>query len=412
MTAEVVSSAPIRIGVIGLGIAGAAMIPAIAAHPNVVLAAAADPNVELRERLARDHACPMMSSAEELVARGDIDAVYVATPHQLHREHVQLAANHRKHVIVEKPLALTLADCDAMIAATMRNGVALVVGHTHSFDPAIKAMREIIDRGEVGRPAMIAMWQYTDFLYRPRRPEELDTALGGGIIFNQIPHQVDIARLLNGSEVATVRASTAILDPGRPTEGMCMALMTFGDGGSASLVYSGYDRFDSDVFTDWVGELGQPKRSDGHGGTRRALEALGVAEASARAQRYGYGGVVKFAAATDERWSQPHFGTIVVSCERADLKPSLHGVTLYDRDGAREIPAPPSLGVPGRAEVLDELHLAITKGVSPVHGGAFARGTLKVCLAILESSRTRKEVELRVAGGGTAKPKNNGVEHG
>jgi phthalate 4,5-cis-dihydrodiol dehydrogenase len=70
------------------------------------------------------------------------------------------------------------------------------------------------------------------------------------------------------------------------------------------------------------------------------------------------------------------------------------------------------LGVPGRAEVLDELHLAITKGVSPVHGGAFARGTLKVCLAILESSRTRKEVELRVAGGGTAKPKNNGVEHG
>jgi phthalate 4,5-cis-dihydrodiol dehydrogenase len=390
-----VTKEAMRIGVVGLGIAGSAMVPAIVAHKDFVLAGVADPNDELRERLARDHSCVVVSSAEELVARPDIEAVYVATPHQMHREHVILAVDHGKHVIVEKPMALTLADCDAMIAAADRNGAALVVGHTHSFNPAIKGMRQIIDSGAVGRVAMIAMWQYTDFLYRPRRPEELDTARGGGIVFNQIPHQVDIARLLNGSSVTAVRASTAILDPARPTEGMCMALLTFVDGGSASLVYNGYDRFDSDEFHGWVGELGQPKPADRHGATHRALEALGDgAEAGARAQRYGYGGVLKFVSRQGEHWRQPHFGTIIVSCEKADLRPTPDGIMIYGRDGAREVPVPPSSGMPGRAEVLDELFQAVRNGAMPTHGGAFARGTVEICLAILESARSQAQVYL------------------
>ncbi len=385
----------LRIGIIGLGIAGSAMVPAIVAHPDCVLAAAADPNPVLRDRLARDHSCAVVSSAEELVARADIEAVFVATPHQMHRDHVLLAAEHGKHVLVEKPMALTLADCDEMIAACGRSGTALIVGHTHSFNPAIKGMREIIDSGSVGRVAMIAMWNYTDFLYRPRRPEELDTAQGGGILFNQIPHQVDTARLLNGSEVVSVRATTAILDPARPTEGMCMALLTFSDGGSASLVYSGYDRFDSDEFNGWVGELGQPKPAPRHGSTRQALEALeGGTEAAARAQRYGYGGGLQYAAPGGERWHQPHFGTIIVSCEKADLRPSADGIFVYGRDGAEEVPVPRSAGVPGRAEVLDELIQVTRMGAAPTHGGAFARGTLEVCLAILKSARQGSEIFL------------------
>ncbi len=390
---------PLRIGIIGLGIAGSAMVPAILAHPDFVLAGAADPNPDLRERLTRDHLCVVVSSAEELVVHPDIEVVFVATPHQMHREHVLMAAGHGKHVLVEKPMALTLADCDEMIAACERNSTVLIVGHTHSFNPAIKGMRQIIDSGSVGRVAMIAMWNYTDFLYRPRRPEELDTARGGGIVFNQLPHQVDTARLLNGSEVVSVRASTAILDPARPTEGMCMAFLTFSDGGCASLVYSGYDRFDSDEFNGWVGELGQPKVERRQGSTRRALEALGDgAEAAARAQRYGYGGELQYAAADGARWHQPHFGTIVVSCEKADLRPSVDGILVYGRDGVKEVPVPTSSGVPGRAEVLDELRQAIRRGAKPTHSGKFARGTLKVCLAILESARKGSETRLAEAG--------------
>ena len=106
---------------------------------------------------------------------------------------------------------------------------ALGWGHTHSFDPAIRIMSELIASGEFGRLSMIAMWNYTDFIYRPRRPGELDTSRGGGVLFNQIPHQVDIARLLAGSEVRRVRAMADILDGSRPTEGSCMAMLSFAD---------------------------------------------------------------------------------------------------------------------------------------------------------------------------------------
>jgi phthalate 4,5-cis-dihydrodiol dehydrogenase len=392
------SDSAIRIGVIGLGMAGAAMIPAVESHPDFILAGAADLNPELRARFARNHSCKVDTSANELIRRDDIDAVYIATPHQLHREHVVLAAENGKHAIVEKPMALSLDDCDEMIAASSLNGIALVVGHTHSFDPAIRAMSEWIASGEVGRLSMIAMWNYTDFIYRPRRPEELDTSRGGGILFNQIPHQVDIARLLARSEVRQVRAMADILDNRRPTEGSCMAMLSFADGTAASLVYSGYDRFDSDELHGWIGESGQPKSAN-HGSTQRALAAMHTSggEAQARSQRYGYGGDRRWGPQPGQRWHQPHFGTLIVSCEKADLRQSADGILIYSADGVREIEIPSTNHRPGRSDVLDELYAAVAHGVLPVHDGRFARGTLEVCLAIQESSRMRSEVVLPVS---------------
>jgi phthalate 4,5-cis-dihydrodiol dehydrogenase len=377
--------------------AGAAMIPAIAAHPDFILAGAADPNPELRARFARDHSCDVDTSAAELVQRDDIDVVYIATPHQFHREHVVLTAENGKHAIVEKPMALSLDDCDEMIAASSRAGIALVVGHTHSFDPAIRAMSELIAGGEVGRLSMIAMWNYTDFIYRPRRPEELDTSQGGGILFNQIPHQVDIARLLAQSEVRRVQGMADILDRGRQTEGSCMAMLSFADGAAASLVYSGYDRFDSDELHGWIGESGQPKSAN-HGATHRALAAMRASgeEVQARSQRYGYGGDRRWGPQPGQRWHQPHFGSLIVSCEKADLRQSADGILLYSADGMREIEVQSSGHRPGRSDVLDELYGAVAKGILPVHDGRFARGTLEVCLAIQESSSRRSEVALPI----------------
>ena len=137
-------------------------------------------------------------------------SIYIATPHQFHREHAVLAAEHGKHVILEKPLALTLEDCDAIIAAAERHRIHLIVGHTHAFDPAVRAMRGIIASGEIGRLGLVHSFNYTNYLYRPRRPEELDTARGGGILFNQVPHQIDTARLLGGGLVRSVRAGAGV----------------------------------------------------------------------------------------------------------------------------------------------------------------------------------------------------------
>jgi phthalate 4,5-cis-dihydrodiol dehydrogenase len=392
------SDRTVRIGVIGLGMAGAAMVPAIEAHPDFILAGAADPNPELRTRFASDHDCPVDDSAADLMQRRDIQAVYVATPHQWHREHAVLAARAGKHAVVEKPMALSLEDCDEMIAAFKRSGTALVVGHTHSFDPAIRLMRELIAGGEVGRLSMIAMSNYTDFIYRPRRPEELDTSQGGGILFNQIPHQVDIARLLSGSEVRQVRAMTGILDRNRPTEGSCMAMLSFQDGAAASLIYSGYDRFDSDELHGWIGESGQPRKAN-HGATGRALSRVadGAEEARIRSEKFGYGSGRRWQPEQGERWHQPHFGTLVVTCEKADLRQSADGILIYTESGVREHAIPPSKGRPGRTDVLDELYQAIAHQITPPHDGKFARGTLEVCLAIQQSSRSGREVILQSA---------------
>ena len=184
-----------------------------------------------------------------------IDVVYVASPHQHHAGQAVLAARNGKHVLVEKPMALTLADCQAMIDAARQAHVHLMVGPSHSFDAPIRRTRELIESGDFGAVRMINAINYTDYLYRPRRPEELDTAQGGGAVFNQAAHQVDIVRLLGGGRVRSLRGATGAWDPARPTEGAYSALLTFHDNVFASLSYGGYGHFDSDEFHGWIGEI-------------------------------------------------------------------------------------------------------------------------------------------------------------
>ena len=140
----------VRLGIIGLGGATMQILPSFAAHPHIRIVGATDLRQSARESFAADYDAIAYTDAERLCAAPDIDAVYIATPHHLHRQHVTTAAARGKHIVVEKPMALTLDDCDAMIAAAEASGVYLIVGHTHSFNPAILKMREIIRSGELG----------------------------------------------------------------------------------------------------------------------------------------------------------------------------------------------------------------------------------------------------------------------
>jgi phthalate 4,5-cis-dihydrodiol dehydrogenase len=180
----------------------------------------------------------------------------------MHVEHVRMAAAHHRHVLVEKPMALTVAECRAMIQATRAAGVQMIVGHSHSFDLPYLRTRALIDSGAFGRVRMINALNFTDFLYRPRRPEELDTARGGGAVYNQAPHQVDVVRRLAGGAASSIRASTGIWDATRPTEGAYSAHLSFENGVFASLSYNGYGRFDTDALCGWSGELGQRRDPD------------------------------------------------------------------------------------------------------------------------------------------------------
>ena len=383
------AEAPLRIGIAGLGRAFSIMLPTLRADPRVTVTAAADPRPEARRRFTQDFGGRACDSVAALCADPQVDIIYVASPHQHHAEHARLAAEHGKHLLVEKPIALTLDEAQAMVAAARKAGIYLIVGHSHSYDAPILHARDLIASGQYGAVRMITALNCTDFLYRPRRPEELDTALGGGAMFNQAPHQVDIVRLLGGGKVTTVRAMTGNWDTTRPTEGAYAALLGFENGAFASLVYNGYGHFDSDEFMGWIGEMGERKQPRTTKIVRRFADP--AAEAAAKAAR-AYGG---------SGWQPPpprellhqHFGMLLVSCDHAELRPLPTGVMIYENGVGRLDPLP-APAVP-RVEVIDELYGAVIEGRPPLHDGAWATATMEVCLAMLRSSREGREIPLQ-----------------
>lgn len=385
---------PIRLGVVGLGRAFTLMLPTFAQDPRIRLVAACDPRAMARDQFHRDFGAPAYATIEELAQDSAVEAVYVASPHQFHSSQTAVAAAHGKHVLVEKPMALSLAECDAMIDSCARAGVRLVIGHCHSFDAPYLQARALVGTGEFGPVRMVQAINYTDFLYRPRRPEELDTSEGGGVVFSQAAHQVDVVRLLVGDEVSHVRAVTGRWDPARPTEGAYSVMLWFRQGAFATLTYSGYAHFDSDEWMGWVGEMGHTKTADNHGAARRRLQQLATPTDEARLKNEAtYGGPGYRALAQSDAGLHQHFGPMIVSCDRADLRPMPDGIWVYgDREREHRPLARPL--VP-RFEVVDEFYDALRKGIVPLHDGPWARATLQACLAILESARTGRDVQLQ-----------------
>jgi phthalate 4,5-cis-dihydrodiol dehydrogenase len=378
----------LRLGVAGLGRAFSVMLPTLAGDFRIELVAGADTRAEARARFGADFNAKVFEMVEELCADPVVEAIYVATPHQFHARHAVLAAQHGKHLLVEKPLALTLDECAAITDAARRAKVHLVVGHSHSFDAPVARLRALIDSAAFGAVRMINAINYTDYLYRPRRPEELDTAKGGGAVFNQAAHQVDIVRLIGGGRVTSVRAATGAWDAARPTEGAYATLLTFADGAFASLTYNGYGNFDSDEFQGWVGEMGQAKQPYAAAARPRFASAE---EETAFKNARNYGGAEYRVPAMQAPMHQ-HFGTLLVSCERADLRAMPNGVMIYQSGTARldAVPAPTA----PRVEVIDELYEAVVNGVAPLHDGAWAMATLEAVLAILTSAREGRDVML------------------
>lgn len=374
------TSDPIRLGVAGLGRAFVLMLPSFRADPRVRLVAAASPSPREAAAFTAEFGGPCHANVAALCADPGVEAIYVATPHQMHRDHVVAALEAGKHVLVEKPLAVKLEDGLAMVEAARAANRHLIVGPSHSFDAPIALARQIIDSGEFGRLRMVQALNYTDFLYRPRRPEELRSDQGGGVIFSQGIHQIDVVRLLAGGMVTQVSAMTGAWDPQRPSEGAYAALMHFANGAFASLNYSGMAHFDSDVWMGNVGELGHDKPADSYGAARRALASAAPADEIALKEARTFGGGHQPAPAQHHE----HFGPVIALCDRADLRLTPDGVEI-SADTKREFRRCPLTAAP-RAPVLDALVAALREGRTPVQTGAWGLASLEVCHAILASA--------------------------
>ena len=381
-------SKPIRIGMAGLGAAGHAFIPPLQAHPGFDWVALAEPVATIREQAAQAHDLACYASLPEMLAHPGLDAVYIATPTELHGQHVLQAAQAGKHVLVEKPMALTLEEGRAMVAAADRAGVAFMVGHSHSHDLPIREMRALIASGELGRVGMVNTWCFTDWLYRPRRVDELDATRGGGATLRQGAHQFDILRLLCGGQARRVRAKVFDWDRQRSAIGAHTAFLEFDNGAAATAVYNGYGRFASMDLCFDISEWGLHQPAQDRPGPHRLHAGLSPAqELAAKQQR------ARTAIPGQPPPHQPFFGLTVVSCERGDIRQSPQGLLVYSEEGMREITLPTDRGP--RDLVLDEFHDAIIGRARALHDGRWGLATLEVCLAAMVSSRTGQDIELK-----------------
>jgi len=203
-----------RIGLIGAGNVGVnAHVPAVQANEGMTIVAAADPTPD-RLQAAADaaglDADNLHADWRHLLARNDIDAVIVATPQRFRPEIVIAAATAGKHILAEKPLALTPATARAMIDAAREQGVTLATVHNYHFMPVYRDIKEVLDSGEIGQPE-IAVLNYLGVEDRPGaaafsprwRHRAADS--GGGVLMDML-HVVYLASWFMGEPPLAVSA--------------------------------------------------------------------------------------------------------------------------------------------------------------------------------------------------------------
>jgi len=375
---------PLGIGVAGLGNAGYQVLPHIELTPGVRLAAAADVREEALASFGANHSgIPAFRSVKAMCEESDVDAVWVATPNSCHAEHAVQAAHSGKHVICEKPMALTLEECDRMIEAAVKNSTSLLM-HSKANEPPVAAMREWVASGRLGRPIQINTWNYKGWLRSARLPSEVDTSQGGGVVFRQGAHQVDIVRSIGGGRIKRIRAAAGKWNPDFDTEGDFTAFVEFEDGTAATLVFNGYGYLDVSELTWGIGESGFEEAKKVKAPKPMAAGPVDPTTRYAMPRR----------AETRQREGerrQPFFGLTLVSCERGDIRQSPDGLYVYSAEGLKEITCPPFLD---RGIELQKLTEAVGGTGHVFTDGRWGKATLEAILAILQSSREGREITL------------------
>jgi len=385
----------LNVGVVGLGLAAASVTSATVGMPHVNLVAGADINPRALQVFKEKYGAKTYASIEALCDDPDIDTVWIATPNTCHCPHVILAAERGKHVIVEKPMAISLAEAESMIEAAERHGVQLLCGGSRSSSAVVRTMREVVGSGTLGRLRAMTTWSATDWMLRPRRPDELDISQGGGVVYRQAPHQVDSVRLLAGGKVSSVRGVTGQwMAPRHTAPGFFSALLECANGAIATLVYSAYGYF-------MASELFEPGASgpdapglQGRIEARRHITAGTRDEVATKeqrtleAQRTG-------PAATAPRGARflSDLGLLVVSCEHGDMRQSPAGIYIYSDAGTTEVPLTETRGA--YAPELDELYDALVYGKPVLHSGRWGLATLEVCLAIMQSATAHRDIAMQ-----------------
>ena len=232
---------PTRVALVGCGKVAGIHAAALASLPEAEFVAACDISADRASAFAAKYGVKPFTDLGTLLRDARPDAVIIGTPHPLHAEAAVQAAEAGVHVLVEKPLAANLADCDAMLAAARKSGVTLGCISQRRFYEPVQRMKRAIDAGKIGKPALGVFIQYSwrDAAYYASDPwrGKWDTE-GGGVLVNQSPHQLDILLWLMGpaSEVSGCWAN--LNHPTVEVDDTAVATIRFANGGLGSIVTS------------------------------------------------------------------------------------------------------------------------------------------------------------------------------
>jgi predicted dehydrogenase len=332
-------------GIIGAGTIAAVHAAAIALLPGARLRAVTDVAAGAAEAFAAAHGCAAEPGLDALLARRDVDVVCVCVPSGLHAEAGVRAARAGKHLVVEKPLDVTLDAADRLLAAAREAGVALTVMSQHRFDPGVAELKRLIDDGALGTLVLgeaSTKWYRTQAYY-DSAPWRGTWAMDGGALLNQGIHYVDLLRWCMGP-AAEVTAVCTTQAHRIEVEDTALAIVRFTSGavGTVSATTAAFPGF--------------PQR----------LEITGTE------------------------------GTVTVEdgrIVRSDLR-SATRVRSAAPSAQGAAADPGALDIAVHAAQLGDLLAAVAEGREPAVSGASGRESLEIVCAVYESSRTGRPVRI------------------
>lgn len=328
---------PIRVGIIGFGAIGQTHAAALGELAGVAVVAVARRGYDAA-LAARLPGVAWYHDYRELLARPDIDVVGICTPSGGHAEQALAALGAGKHVVVEKPLALSLADARQIVAEAGRRDLLLSVISQQRLEPPLRSLRDVLCRGDLGRPILgeaLVRWQ-RDQAYYDSAPWRGTRAGDGGVLLNQAIHAIDLLCWLLGP-VEAVTGHTATLVHRMEAEDTAVATLRFASGALGSVV-----------------------------ATTAAPPGL-----PAELNIFGERGQVALHNATLARWAVPG----------VPPPPTPEGVGSGQAD-------PRAIGTLGHRRQWADILAALREGRAPLVTGEEALRTLAVILAIEEASLT------------------------
>jgi UDP-N-acetyl-2-amino-2-deoxyglucuronate dehydrogenase len=234
-------NAPLRTAIVGCGKVAHLHAEALKTLPESELVGVCDTDGERARAFGAQYGVSGWSDLARMIDGTGAQVAVICTPHPLHKDPATVALNSGVHVLVEKPLATTMEDCDAMIAAAARNSVRLgVVSQRRFFEPIVR-MKAAIDAGKIGRPVLgtVAMFSWRDQAYYSSDPWRGKWATeGGGVLINQSPHHLDILQWLMGPVEEVVGRCANLNHPYIEVEDTALALLRFQGGGLGSVTVS------------------------------------------------------------------------------------------------------------------------------------------------------------------------------